>query len=137
MKIKEALESLENSWSREDVLLKIKNGENSEKIVNQFFHSNKKDIEKLSNYIRPEDRKLLNQIEELSTCEAKLINKIRNSGSSKDVFTIQKENEKNIYLSNKLTFSDVSSLMLNWSNRFVVILLLTVSAIALSKQAWS
>jgi len=27
--------------------------------------------------------------------------------------------------------------MINWSNKFVVIALLTISAIALSKQAWA
>ncbi len=33
MKITEALKSLENSWSRDEILVKIKNGEDSEKIV--------------------------------------------------------------------------------------------------------
>ena len=37
MKITEALKSLENSWSREEILSKIKNGENSEKIVNDLL----------------------------------------------------------------------------------------------------
>ena len=44
MKITEALKSLENSWSREDVLVKIKNGENSEKIVNDFFNTKQQEI---------------------------------------------------------------------------------------------
>ena len=35
MKITEALKSLENSWSREEILTKIKNGEDSEKIVEE------------------------------------------------------------------------------------------------------
>ena len=43
MKIDEALNSLENSWSRDEVLVKIKNGADSESIVNDFF-SNKKDL---------------------------------------------------------------------------------------------
>ena len=36
MKITEALKSLENSWSRDEILVKIKNGEDSEKIVNDL-----------------------------------------------------------------------------------------------------
>ena len=41
MKITEALKSLENSWSRDEILVKIKNGEDSEKIVNDFCSSKK------------------------------------------------------------------------------------------------
>ena len=36
MKITEALNSLENSWSRDEVLVKIKNGVKSEKIRVNF-----------------------------------------------------------------------------------------------------
>ena len=51
MKITEALKSLENSWSREEILSKIKNGENSEKIVNDFCSSKQQEIETLTNFI--------------------------------------------------------------------------------------
>ena len=46
-------------------------------------------------------------------------------------------NQKNIVTSNRVSFNKISSFMINWSNKFVVIALLTISAIALSKQAWS
>ena len=46
-------------------------------------------------------------------------------------------NEKKILFSNKLTTNEISIFMINWSNKFVVIALLAISAIALSKQAWA
>ena len=46
-------------------------------------------------------------------------------------------NQKNIVPSNRVSFNKISSFMLNWSNKFVVIALITISAIALSKQAWA
>ena len=53
MKITEALKSLENSWSRENVLVKIKKGEDSEKIVNDFLNTNQQEIKTLTNFINP------------------------------------------------------------------------------------
>ena len=45
--------------------------------------------------------------------------------------------QKKIELSNIVSHNKISSFMLNWSNKFVVIALITISAIALSKQAWA
>ena len=39
--------------------------------------------------------------------------------------------------SNRIPLNKISSFMINWSNKFVVIALLVISAIALSKQAWA
>ena len=82
MKITEALKSLENSWSREEILVKIKNGEDSEKILNDFCSSKQQEIETLTNFINPEDKVLLSEIEDLSNIESKLINKIKNYRSN-------------------------------------------------------
>jgi len=46
-------------------------------------------------------------------------------------------NKKKIVTSNRVSLNKISSFMINWSNKFVVIALLTISAIALSKQAWA
>ena len=46
-------------------------------------------------------------------------------------------NQKKIVPSNRFSNNKISSFMINWSNKFVVIALLTISAIALSKQAWA
>ena len=136
MKITEALKSLENSWSREEILSKIKNGENSEKIVNDFCSSKQQEIETLTNFINPDDKVLLSEIEDLSNIESKLINKIKNysfnkGDSSKEI--VQKQMPQS---EKKISF-DLGVFMMKWSNKFVFISLLAISAIALTKQAWA
>ena len=133
MKITEALKSLENSWSRDNILIKIQNGEKSEKIVNDFFDKNKNEIETLTNFINPEDQVLLKEIEYLSNCEAKLIKKIIN----KNFLSTDKKNQINIPQSQQSTSRKFGSFMIKWSNKFVFITLLVISAIALTKQAWA
>ena len=133
MKITEALKSLENSWSRENILIKIQKGERSEKIVNDFFDQNKNEIETLTNFINPEDKVLLKEIEYLSNCEAKLIKKIIN----KNFLSTDKKNQIKIPQSQQSTSRKFGSFMIKWSNKFVFITLLVISAIALTKQAWA
>ena len=136
MKITEALKSLESSWSRENVLIKIKNGEDSEKIVNDFFNTKKQEIETLTNFINPEDKVLLSDIENLSNIESKLINKIKNSSFTKTDLSI-KETEQDFLKKPELNNSfNLGLFMMKWSNKFVIISLLLITAIALTKQAW-
>ena len=78
MSISKILNSLENYWERDDILLKIKNGLDTDKIVNEFLVNNEIQIKELNTLLRPEDIDLLNQVEKLSTCEAKLVNNINN-----------------------------------------------------------
>ena len=137
MSIKKILNSLDDSWEKDEILLKIKKGLGSEEIVNDFLSKNERQIKELNSLLRPEDIDLLNQVEQLSTCESKLINKIKNlnylENNEKDhIFS-----EKKILPSNRTSFNKISSFMINWSNKFVVIALLAISAIALSKQAWA
>ena len=87
--------------------------------------------------MRPEDIDLLNQVEQLSTCESKLINEIKNLNYLENNEIHPIINQKKIDPSNKVSFYKLSSFMINWSNKFVVIALITISAIALSKQAWA
>ena len=77
MSINTILNSLENSWERDDILLKIKNGTDTDKIVNEFLAKNERQIKELNTLLRPEDIDLLKQVEKLSTCESKLIKKIK------------------------------------------------------------
>ena len=137
MNISKILNSLDESWERDVILLKIKNGLGSDKIVNEFLAKNEIQIKKLNTLLRPEDIDLLNQVEQLSTCESKLINKIKNLNYLENNENHQIMNKKKILRSNKVSFNKISSFMINWSNKFVVIALLTISAIALSKQAWA
>ena len=137
MRIYKILNSLEKSWERNDILLKIKNGLDEDKIVNEFITNNEIQIKELNTLLRPEDIDLLNQVEQLSTCESKLINKIKNLNYLENNENHHIMNKKKIVPSNSVSFNKISSFMINWSNKFVVIALLTISAIALSKQAWA
>ena len=136
MNISKILNSLEKSWERDDILLNIKKGLGTDEIVNEFLMKNERQIKELNSLLRSEDIDLLNQVEKLSICESKLINEIKNlnylKNNKKHII-----NEKKILPSNRVSFNKISSFMINWSNKFVVIALLTISAIALSKQAWA
>ena len=137
MKITEALKSLENSWSREEILSKIKNGENSEKIVNDFCSSKQEEIETLTNFINPDDKVLLSEIEDLSNIESKLINKIKNYSFNKVDSSKKEIVQKQVPQPEKKISFDLGVFMMKWSNKFVFISLLAISAIALTKQAWT
>ena len=137
MSISKILNSLEKSWERDDILLNIKRGLGIDEIVNEFLMKNERQIKELNSLLRPEDIELLNQVEKLSTCESKLINEIKNLNYLENNEIHQIMNKKKIVQSNRVSFNKISSFMINWSNKFVVIALLTISAIALSKQAWA
>ena len=137
MKINKILNSLEKSWERDDILLNIKKGQGTDEIVNEFLMKNKRQIKELNSLLRPEDVDLLDQVEQLSTCESKLINEIKNLNHLENNENHHIMNKKKIVPSNRVSLNKISSFMINWSNKFVVIALLTISAIALSKQAWA
>ena len=137
MKITEALKSLENSWSREEILVKIKNGEDAEKIVNDFCSSKQQEIETLTNFIKPEDKVLLSEIESLANIESKLINKIKNYSFTKIDTSKKEKDQKKISQPERNISFNLGFFMLKWSNKFVFISLLAISAIALTKQAWA
>ena len=137
MSISKILNSLEKSWERDDILLNIKKGLGTDEIVNEFLMRNERQIKELYSLLRPEDIELLNQVEKLSTCESKLIKEIKNLNYSENIENHHIMNKKMIVTSNRVSFNKISSFMINWSNKFIIITLLTISAIALSKQAWA
>ena len=137
MSISEILNSLEKSWERDLILLKLKKGFGTDEIVNEFLVKNERQIKELNLLLRPKDIDLLNRIEKLSSCESKLINEIKNLNYLENNENHHILNQKNIVPSNRVPFNKISSFMINWSNKFVVIALLTISAIALTKQAWA
>ena len=137
MSISKILNSLEKSWERDDILLNIKRGLGTDEIVNEFLMKNERQIKELNSLLRPEDIDLLNQVEQLSTCESKLINEIKNLNYLENNENHHIMNKKMIVPSNRVSFNKIRSLMINLSNKFVIITLITISAIALSKQAWA
>ena len=137
MSLSKILNSLEKSWERDHILLNLKKGLGTDEIVNDFLVKNESIIKELNSLLRPEDIDLLNQVEKLSTCESKLINEIKNLNYLENNEHNDILNKKKIVPSNRFSHNKISSFMINWSNKFVVIALLTISAIALSKQAWA
>ena len=137
MNTRDVLTSLDNSWERDAILLKIKNGLDSDEIVNEFLIDNELHVKELTRLLRPEDINLLIQVEQLSTCESKLINKIISLNYLNNEEKHYDINVKRNNSSNRSPVNRISLFMINWSNKFVVIALLTISAIALSKQAWA
>ena len=137
MSISKILNSLEKSWERDDILLNIKKGLGTDEIVNEFLMKNERQIKELNSLLRPKDIDLLNQVEQLSKCESKLMNKIKNLNYLENNENHHIMNKKKIVTPYRVSFDKISSFMINWSNKFVVIALLTISAIALSKQAWA
>ena len=138
MSIRKVLNSLESSWQRDGILSKIKSGLGTDEIVNEFLEKNESQIKELNSLLSPKDIDLLNQVEKLLNCESKLINKIKNLNYLENIenypHIINKEKISSFY---RVPSNKISSFMINWSNKFVVIALLTISAIALSKQAWA
>ena len=137
MSLSKILNSLEKSWERDHILLNLKKGLGTDEIVNEFLVKNESKIKELNSLLRPEDIDLLNQVEKLSTCESKLINEIKNLNYLENNEHNDILNQKKMVPSNRFSYNKISSFMINWSNKFVVIALLTISAIALSKQAWA
>ncbi|MDA9745950.1 competence protein ComC [Prochlorococcus sp. AH-736-K20] len=137
MSISKVLNSLEKSWERDEILSKIKNGLGTDEIVNEFLLKNEAKIKELNTLLRPKDIDLLKQVEKLATCESKLINKINNINYFKNNENNHKINEETFSITNRVNASRITSFMIDWSNKFVIIALLTISAIALSKQAWA
>ena len=137
MSLSKILNSLEKSWERDHILLNLKKGLGTDEIVNEFLVKNESKIKELNSLLRPEDIDLLNQVEKLSTCESKLINEIKNLNYLENNENNNILNQKKIVPPYRFSHNKISSFMINWSNKFVVIALLTISAIALSKQAWA
>ena len=137
MSISKILNSLEKSWERDHILLNLKKGLGTDEIVNEFLVKNERQIKELNSLLRPEDIDLLNQVEQLSSCESKLINEIKNLNYLNNNENHHILNQKYTVPSNRVSSNKISSFMINWSNKFVVIALLTISVIALSKQAWA
>ena len=135
MNIKAALLDLDNSWSKEQILEKIKKGQTTDKIVKDFIKANKLNIELVSNYIEENKSNLLVDLEKLSICDIKLINEIKTLQLKDNKLKI-KESAPKVY-ENKFKDFNFASFLQRWSNNFVIYTLILISLISLTKQAWA
>ena len=135
MNIKNALIELDNSWSRDIILEKIKKGQTTDKIVYDFIKSNKNNIKLVSNYVEENNQNLLENIEKLSICEIKLISEIKSLQLKASKLKIEESSSKEI--KNKFKDFNFASFLQKWSNNFVIYALILISLISLTKQAWA
>ena len=132
----EVLNILDKSWSKQKLIAKIKKGESSEKIVQDFINENKSNFDILINLLNKTDNNILSYMEEIANCEINLINELRKKGNTSNI-----EIPEKIYEINPIekTYKDfqLSLFMQKWSNQFVIGILIMLSIISLTKQAWA
>ena len=132
----EALKILDASWSKEKLIEKIKRGESSEQIVQNFINENKNNLEIVVNLLKQKDIKILSYMEAIANCEINLINELKKKKIETNIDTPEKIKNINpivrIYEEFQLTL-----FMRKWSNQFVIGILIMISIISLTKQAWA
>ena len=132
----ETLNMLNESWSKQILIEKIKKGQSSEQIVQDFIKENKTNIDTLINLLNQKNNNVLSYMETIANCELNLINELR-----------KKENKSNIEISENFNNINpiakiykefqLSLFIQKWSNQFVIGILIMISIISLTKQAWA
>ena len=132
----EVLNILDKSWSKQRLIEKIKRGQSSEQIVQNFIIENKNNLDIVINLLNQKDNNLLSYMEEIANCELNLINELRKKECKSNTET--KENIIDINPIVKI-FKEfqLSLFMTKWSNQFVIGILIMISIISLTKQAWA
>ncbi len=132
----EVLNILDKSWSKQRLIEKIKRGQSSEQIVQNFINENKNNLDLVINLINQKDNNVLSYMEEIANCELNLINELRKKESKSNI-----EIKENIIDINPITkvYNEfqLSLFMKKWSNQFVIGILIMLSIISLTKQAWA
>ena len=132
----EALKILDASWSKEKLIEKIKKGQSSEQIVQNFISKNKNNLEIVTNLLNQKDSKILSYMEAIANCEINLINELKKKEIKSNIDTL--ENIKNINPILRIYEEfQITLFMRKWSNQFVIGILIMISIISLTKQAWA
>ncbi len=132
----EVLNILDKSWSKQRLIEKIKRGQSSEQIVQNFIVENKNNLDIVINLLNQKDNNLLSYMEEIANCELNLINELRKKECKSNTET--KENIIDINpLAKVFKEFQLSLFMTKWSNQFVIGILIMISIISLTKQAWA
>jgi len=132
----EVLNILDESWSKQRLIEKIKKGQSSEEIVQNFINENKNNLDIVINLLNQKDNNILSYMEKIANCELNLINELRKKESKSNI-----EIKENIIDTNPIAkvFKEfqLSLFMTKWSNQFVIGVLIMISIISLTKQAWA
>ena len=132
----EVLNILDKSWSKQRLIEKIKRGQSSEQIVQNFINENKNNLDIVINLLNQKDNNVLSYMEEIANCELNLINELRKKEGKSNIET--KENIIDINpLAKVFKEFQLSLFITKWSNQFVIGILIVISIISLTKQAWA
>ena len=127
---------LDESWSKPKLIDKIKRGQSTEKIVHDFMNENKNNLDVVINLLNEKDNNILTYMEAIANCELKLIDELKLKKSKSNIQITENIDSVNpiekIYKEFKL-----SLFMKKWSNQFVIGILIMISIISLTKQAWA
>jgi len=132
----EVLNILDKSWSKQRLIEKIKKGQSSEQIVQNFMIENKKNLDTVINLLNQQENNVLSYMEEIANCELNLINELRKKESKSNIGITENAIDVNP-IANIYKEFQLSLFMKKWSNQFVIGILIIISMISLSKQAWA
>ena len=132
----EVLNILDKSWSKQRLIEKIKKGQSSEQIVQNFIMENKNNLDTVINLLNQKDNNILNYMEAIANCELNLINELKKKESKSNIKITENINDINPIAKVYKEFQ-LSLFMKKWSNQFVIGILIMLSIISLTKQAWA
>ena len=132
----EALNILDESWSKQRLIEKIKKGKSSEQIVKEFINENKNNLDIVINLLNQKDNNVLSYMEEIANCELNLINELKKKKSKTNIEISENIIDINPIVKIYKEFQ-LSIFMKKWSNQFVIGILIMISIISLTKQAWA
>ena len=132
----EVLNILEKSWTKQRLIEKIKRGQSSEQIVQNFINENKNNLDIVIKLLNQKDNNILSYMEALANCELNLINELRKKEIKSNIAITENNNDINPIAKIYKEFH-LSLFMQKWSNQFVIGILIMISIISLTKQAWA
>ena len=132
----EVLNILDKSWSKEKLIEKIKKGQSSEQIVQDFIRENKNNLDILIELLNQKENNILSYMEAIANCEINLISELRKKENKSNIESSQAIKDINPVVKIYKEFQ-LSLFMKKWSNQFVIGILIMISILSLTKQAWA
>ena len=132
----EALNILDESWSKQRLIEKIKKGQSSEQIVQDFIRENKNNLDILIELLNQKENNILSYLEAIANCEINLISELRKKENKSNIKSSQAIKDINPVVKIYKEFQ-LSLFMKKWSNQFVIGILIMISILSLTKQAWA
>ena len=132
----EVLNVLDESWSKQRLIEKIKKGQSSEQIVQDFIRENKNNLDIVIKLLNQKENNILSYMEAITKCEINLINELRKKENNSNIESSEAIKDINPVVKIYREFQ-LSLFMKKWSNQFVIGILIMLSILSLTKQAWA